>query len=183
MSRNKRMSQKRQINPSFFVFCEGKTEESYITFLRSNYRIPISIHMQIKGQDITQQHISNYKKHKVVHPKDKTYLIYDIDTPDMLERLQKIKNTILLTSNPCFELWYLLHFQEQNALLSNDKCEQQLKTHLPNYEKGILREDLKKCIQEKQQNAVGRASKLKAFANPSSQLFVFIKDLEDAKKM
>jgi len=33
-----------------------------------------------------------------------------IDAPEMLEKLHSIKKAILLLSNPCFELWYILHY-------------------------------------------------------------------------
>ncbi|MDP4915040.1 MAG: RloB family protein [Saprospiraceae bacterium] len=43
MSRNKRIPKGKVINPTFYVFCEGETEEAYINYLRSKYRLPILI--------------------------------------------------------------------------------------------------------------------------------------------
>jgi len=87
MKRQIRKPKGKEINPTFFVFCEGETEEQYIGFLRSEYRLPIVIDAKIAGNRITEKYIRNYKNNKVTHPKDKTYLVYDLDAPKMLEKL------------------------------------------------------------------------------------------------
>lgn len=181
MSRNKRISKGKEINPTFFVFCEGETEEAYICYLRSKYRLPVSIDTKIAGNRITEKYIENYKKNKITHPKDKNYLMYDLDVPEMLERLNTIKNVTLLCSNPCFELWYLLHLQGQSATVTSAECIRKLKNHLPNYAKGLFDNSLKKVIEEKQDKAVSRASKLSPFNNPSSHIFELIKDMEEVQ--
>ena len=33
----------KKINPTYYVFCEGDTEEEYIKHLKHHYRIPIEI--------------------------------------------------------------------------------------------------------------------------------------------
>ena len=43
MGRSRRPPKGKKIKPTFFVFCEGKTEEQYIKLLKSHYRIPIEI--------------------------------------------------------------------------------------------------------------------------------------------
>lgn len=78
------------MKPTFFVFCEGETEEAYVKFLKSRYRIPIEIDSKVAGNRITNKYINNYKKEKFTHVKDKTFLLYDLDTPKMLEKLQQI---------------------------------------------------------------------------------------------
>jgi hypothetical protein len=96
--------------------------------------------------------------------------------------LQAIKNTILLSSNPCFELWYLLHFQEQKSSITSNECVQKLKQQFPNYSKGQFNNHLKNSIDQLQTIAISRASKLQEFENPSSQLFVFINEIEKVKQ-
>lgn len=182
MSRNKRLPKGKVINPTFYVFCEGETEEAYINYLRSKYRLPILIDAKIAGNRITGKYIQNYKKDKTNHPKDITYLVYDIDVTEMLRKLQAIKNTILLSSNPCFELWYLLHVQEQTAEITSKECIQKLKQQFPNYGKGLFNNDLKNKIEKGQSKAVNIASKLQEFKNPSTQMFVFINEIEKVKK-
>ena len=47
-------SRGKKIKPHFWVFCEGETEEAYISFLRSQYRIPIEIVPKTVGNKITE---------------------------------------------------------------------------------------------------------------------------------
>lgn len=182
MSRKNRTSKGKQINPTFFIFCEGETEEQYISFLRANYRLPIVIDAKIAGNRITSGYIRNYKNGRVTHPKDRTYLVYDLDVPEMLKKLESIPGTILLSSNPCFELWYLLHYQDHKAEISSDECNKKICSHHKGYKKGIFDLKLRKKISEKQPIAVIRASKLVKHKNPSTQVYLLIKDLEGIQK-
>ena len=60
MNRNKRTPKGKVINPTFFVFCEGETEEEYIGYLRSKYRLPVLIDAKIAGNRITDKYIQNW---------------------------------------------------------------------------------------------------------------------------
>ena len=62
MSSERQASKGKKINPHFWVFCEGKTEEAYIRFLRSEYRLPVEIVTKIAGCDISERYIRSYKK-------------------------------------------------------------------------------------------------------------------------
>ena len=182
MNRNRRKPKGKQINPTFFIFCEGETEEKYIKFLKSKYRLPIFIYAKIAGNSITEKKIISYKKEKETHPKDKTYLVYDLDVSEMLLKLQAIKNTVLLSSNPCFELWYLLHHQEQKSFISSKDCLNKLQDHHKTYKKGVFDLKLKDKLNEKQEKAINRASKLEIHKNPSTQVFLLINELEEVLK-
>ena len=182
MSREIRKPKGKLINPTFFVFCEGKTEELYIKFLKSKYRLPIDIDTKIAGNRINASHIRNYKSQKQKHPKDRTYLMYDLDAPKMLEKLQGINNTFLISSNPCFELWYLLHFQELTGEIDSNHCLERLQQQFPSFRKEILDEKLKFVLDSKQEKAIHRAMKLEKYKNPSSEVFRLIQDLEEVKK-
>jgi len=132
MGRSRHSSKGKKTNPIFFVFCEGKTEKLYIKFLKSQFRIPFEVDSKIAKNDISENYIKSYKKGKFLHEKDKTFLLYDLDAPKMLEKLQAIKGTILLASNPCIELWYLLHYKEQKAAINCKKCNVELKKNISN---------------------------------------------------
>ncbi|MDA3779646.1 MAG: RloB family protein [Bacteroidales bacterium] len=119
-------SKGKKINPHFLVFCEGETEEAYVCFLRSKYRIPIEIIPKIVGNKITQRIIKNSKQGKFTHAKDKDFLIYDADVPHILEKLKSIKSAVLIASNPSIELWFLLHYKNQTANITTDNCIRQL---------------------------------------------------------
>lgn len=181
MSRTNRIPKGKSINPTFFVFCEGETEEKYISYLRAKYRLPIVIDAKVAGNRITSEYIRNYKQTKINHSKDKTFLIYDLDVPEMLSKLQKIPDAIIIASNPCFELWFLLHFQEQKSAITTIECNSKLKHHHKTYQKGNIDVRLKEKLVEKHDKALHRASKLKMYQNPSTQINLLIQNLDEVK--
>jgi hypothetical protein len=93
----------------------------------------------------------------------------------------KIKNATLIASNPCFELWYLLHYQNQQAELLSKECENSLSTHVKNYKKGNVDDKLKMQLSVKKEEAIERARKLKSYSNPSTDVFRLMEDLEKIK--
>ena len=181
MSRKRQAPKGKKMKPTFFVFCEGKTEELYVKYLKSKYRIPFEIDTQIAQNKITSKYVKNYKTNKFTHENDKTFLIYDLDAPMMLEKLQQIEDTILLASNPCIELWYLLHFKEQKADINCQKCNKKLEKQNSTYSKTLIDEKLRKQLDNKQIKAVNRAKKLSNFGNPSSSIYLLIDELEKVK--
>jgi len=179
----KRHSKKKKINPKFWVFCEGKTEKSYVEYLRAKYRLPIKIIPEIVGSKISNKLISNHISKKEKHPKDKIFLLYDADVNKVLQRLQQIKNIKLLASNPSIELWFLLHYKNQTANITEEDCIRQLgKRNRNTYKKGLIDEKLKKRLEEKQKEACSRAEELVLYNNPSTNIFEFIEELEGVKK-
>jgi hypothetical protein len=182
MKQRKRQSKGKEIRPTFFVFCEGETEEAYIKHLRSCYRLPIEIDAKITGNRITASYISNYKKQRTTHPKDETFLIYDGDIENVVSRLRKIKNADLLLSNPCFELWYLLHCMNQTASLSSEECVTKLKSHIKKYIKGNLNADLKGKLTENKTKATKRAKSLSYGQNPSTLIYRLVEKLDEKNR-
>jgi len=67
MSSKRKASKGKKINPHFWVFCEGETEEAYIRYLRSEYRLPVDIISKISGCDISRRYIQSYKRGKPIH--------------------------------------------------------------------------------------------------------------------
>ncbi len=182
MARAKRISKGKEIRPTFLVFCEGETEENYVKYLRSKYRLPIEIVTKVAGNRINPQYIKNFKQDISIHEKDKTFLMYDLDVEEMFDRLNTIQGTILLSSNPSFELWYLLHFQEQTTRISTLECLKKLISHHPKYLKGKFDLTLIIKIEEGQEKAIHRAKKLQSNSNPSSQVYILVEELEKIKK-
>ncbi len=182
MGSRRRQPNGKKMKPTFFVFCEGETEEAYVKFLKSRYRIPIEIDSKIAGNRITNKYVNNYKKEKFTHVKDKTFLLYDLDAPKMLEKLQRIKDGRLLVSNPCFELWYLLHFKEQKAEIDCRHCVDELAKRSSNYKKGRISLKLKENLTNRQLKAIHRAEKLKSYNNPSTTVYLLAEALEKVKR-
>ena len=178
MTKKGRQSKGKEIRPTFFVFCEGETEKTYIEFLRSKYRIPIEIVVKTAGSGINSNFIKNSKKKYTTHQKDKTFLIYDCDVKDITGKLLRINEVQLLLSNPCFEIWYLLHFHNQTSEITSKKCVEKLYEHIANYKKGKLTEHIKTELNENQHNAIKRAKELTESKNPSTNIYVFVEELE-----
>ncbi|MDR2971984.1 MAG: RloB family protein, partial [Bacteroidales bacterium] len=155
-----------------------ETEEAYINYLRSQYRLPIEIKVRKKGGDINERYISNFKSNHTRHKKDETFLIYDSDVPEIVKKLKQIRNAELLLSNPCFEIWYLLHFQTQTAELASAQCISELEKHVHDYKKGALNVSLKEILSLNKAEAIKRAEGLEVGKNPSTAIYALIKRLD-----
>jgi hypothetical protein len=183
-SKKRRISKGKKINPKFWVFCEGKTEKAYVEYLRAKYRLPIKIITQITGSKINENLIASHISKKEKHPKDKIFLLYDADVEDVLQRLLRIKKAKLLVSNPSIELWFLLHYKNQTANITENECIRQLNNRNKSlYKKGFIDYNLKKYLDVKQKIACNRAKKTVLYNNPSTNIFVFIDELEKVKDM
>ena len=114
------MASKREPSPSLrmrkiaLVICEGETEVCYINLLKSWYKSPIRIISHIEGTKITPSLVEKRTKELKISQWDKvhTFLMYDMDVQAINEKLRKCKAEMLL-SNPCFEIWLLLHAKDQ----------------------------------------------------------------------
>jgi len=178
MGRKARISKGKQMKPNFFVFCEGETEIAYVKFLRSLYRAPIQVIPKKGKSNISEDFIVKSKNEYVQTDQDKVFLMYDLDVDGMLEQLQKISNAELLVSNPCVELWFLLHYQEQKAEITSEKCVQKYQKVSKGYKKGVLSEEEKEVFTKNRESAIDRAKKLAAFQNPSTTVFKLLEELK-----
>ena len=175
-------SKGKKINPHYWVFCEGETEEAYVIYLRTRYRIGIDIVPKIIGNKITSRILVQFKQDKTTHLKDKDFLIYDADVPETLERLKAIRSATLIASNPSIEFWFLLHYKNQTANITTKECIKELCNRNRNqYKKGIIDHELESKLAEHCPKACQRAEKLELFNNPSSNMFIFIEELEKHK--
>ena len=178
MGRKARMSKEKQMKPNFFVFCEGETEIAYVKFLRSLYRAPIQVIVKKGKSNISEDYIERSQNEYVRTEQDKVFLMYDLDVDGILEQLQKIPKAELIVSNPCVELWFLLHYQEQKTEISSDKCIKELQKISKEYKKGSLSEEEKDVLAKNKDQALERAKKLVEFQNPSSMVYKLLEKLK-----
>lgn len=178
MAKYPRRSKGKKINPTFFIFCEGKSEDAYISFLKSKYRVPIEILSKKEGNRITQKYVNNTLKPLPRHQKDKLFLMYDLDAPGMLDKLRGIKAATLLVSNPCFELWYILHYCTQSSEIFSQQCIKKLTTLCKSYRKGAICVKLRDKLSEDLKKAGDRARKLTLYQNPSTSVYLLIEELD-----
>lgn len=178
----RRPSKGKKINPHFWVFCEGETEEAYVYWLRTRYRLPVEVVAKVSGSDISERYIQAYKKGKPTHPKDRNFLIYDADVPAILTRLTQIRGATLIASNPSIELWFLLHYKNQTISLSEAECIRQIENRNGcKYAKGSLDKKLIKRLTEHLKDACKRARALVLYSNPSTNMHALIEVFEKAK--
>lgn len=177
MAKYPRKSKGKEIKPTFFVFCEGESEEAYISFIRSKYRVPIQIKSKIAKNKINQKYVNRILRPLPKLEKDKYFLMYDLDVPEILEKLFSIKDTILLVSNPCIELWYILHTCNHTAEATSQQCVAQLERICRGYRKGSICDKLRHELTTGEENASKRAKKLTLFNNPSTSVYLLFEEL------
>lgn len=176
----RRVKRDKKIKPTFFVFCEGETEEAYVKFLRSHFRMAsVVVKPSVTGNKISRKFINSSKQGQPTHPKDIDFLMYDLDVAGMFEKLNSVPNTIVVASNPCLELWFLLHYKNQRVAMDTNSCLKDLENRLgkSGYKKGVLNDTLQFKFSEQMFRAIGRAKDLKYPTNPSTQVWVLLEKL------
>ena len=188
------MASKREPAPSLrmrkiaLVICEGETEVCYINLLKTWYKSPIRIVSHIEGTKITPSLVEKRTKELKISQWDKvhTFLMYDMDVQAINQKLQKCKAEMLL-SNPCFEIWLLLHAKDQKTAIETDSLIKELKKSAPvwmNYSKSAFTDTQKAFLNNNTDVAVSRAKKLHEFQNPSTGIYKLIEMLSsDARQL
>lgn len=178
------MASKREPSPSMrmrkiaLVICEGETEERYINLLKKWYKSPIRIVSHIEGTKITQSLVDNRTRELKLSKYDKvhTFLMYDMDVPSINEKLLACKAEKLL-SNPCFEIWLLLHAKDQKTAITTDALIKELKksAHVwKNYTKSDFTNTQESFLKNNTDTATSRAKDLKELQNPSTGIYKLI---------
>jgi len=119
----------------YFTQLEKKQDKYHFIFASSNDTDPSGI-INAAAKEARKQEIS-------IKDGDFSAAVFDIDLD--LNKINNIENTInfakkknveLYSSNPCFELWYLLHFAySTKSYGSNLEVIKELRKYIPNYEK------------------------------------------------
>ena len=170
------------MNPTFFVFCEGKTEAAYVDLLRRSFRVPVEIIARVSDSNISQPYIDRCKRERFSTQDDKTFLMFDLDVPGMMEHLRKIKDAVLLLSNPCVEYWFVLHYKDTNKEMSSAECLALLKGIDADYRKGTFSTAMKKVLIEAIEDAAKRARIKEAYTNPSSTIHLLTDEIIAVKR-
>ena len=132
--------------------------------------------------NISQPYIDRCKRDRFTTSDDKTFLMFDLDVPGMLEHLRKIKDTVLLLSNPCIEYWFLLHFKDTHKELSSAECFAMLKSVDADYAKGGFSPVMKNVLIDAIEDASKRAKSKNAYSNPSSTVHLLTDEIITFRK-
>lgn len=179
MARDIRKSKAKKMRPIFFVFCEGETEVAYVNHLKSKYRLPIQIVPRKSDSNISCRYIENCKREYFTTNSDKTFLMYDLDVDGILDKLTCIPEVTLLVSNPCVELWFLLHNQECRVEMDSKTCLRKYESVSNGYKKGKLGSYDLHLFNQGEDVAVARAKMMNAPANPSTTVYKLVEALRE----
>lgn len=148
----------------FLIAAEGsKTEPQYFS-LFNNRHATIQIKCLKGGHGSSPPQVlkrmKTWLQENSLKDSDEAWLVVDKDqwTDQQIMQLytwsQSKMNYGFALSNPKFEYWLLLHFEDGKGVYSSEQCSERLRRHLPDYDKEI---DLRKISPDKIGEAVGRA--------------------------
>lgn len=196
---NDRVRKVRKQKRKILIAAEGKnkTEKTYfsnfedgkktynITYARGNNTDPLKlVKMLIKEIDELKLDLQD---------DDVAYCIFDTDVDPNKNKiieeaiqLARKNNIKIITSSPCFELWFLLHYDYTTANMDSEEVIKRLKEYYPKYEKNInIYPDIIKEIDL----AIDRAKKLEKYqtdnnrrigtveANPNTEVYKIVEYL------
>jgi hypothetical protein len=159
--------------PRILIVCEGtRTEPSYFQDMRRLCRSPIDLELSPGGtpKTLVERAAKKKKEATKLGKKDRNLLydsvwcVFDVDEHPFLPEAkeQATANGIhLAVSNPCFELWLLLHFQDQRAHIERDRVQRLFRDCIPDYGKDVPCERLLPLCED----AVQRAQALEDWQN------------------
>lgn len=181
--RERKFKKARQPKKVFLVVCEGETEEEYVNMLKRHYRLPIAIKTKVSGNAVNPRLVNQYMKELGLGKEDecRVFYVYDADVDCIAERLLKLPGLTIL-SNPSIELWYLMHCRDNRRFIAPESIMKELSSShkvWDSYAKGRLNPEQQKFLLSNQELACSRAEKINWPANPSSNMHLFIKALED----
>lgn len=204
-TQKKRESGKRKERCILLIGLEGrnKTEKGYFTGLsreQNQYIVkysdkgdtdPISI-MEMMKQEM---------KRLDFDPEEGDVAICMIDTDTDLSKQDQIDRAVtigkhegisLCLSNPCFEIWYLLHYKyTTKQFISSEALIRELKKHIPDYEKKIVYYD---SLKNRRTEAIRNAKKLEQYhyelhhpagsmtRNPSTDVYQVVEMLDRTER-
>lgn len=167
---------------TFFVFCEGKTEAVYVKFLEGECKSPVRVVPKPAKSSISRKSIDNALQRRGWTPGlDRVFLMFDLDVEGMEDRLRVIDDATPLLSNPCIELWFLLHAEDVRAELTSKACLDRLKSRVADYKKGYIDAKLTAVLRDGLASAIARAKSLHGQGNPSSAVYLLVEAMEAAR--
>jgi hypothetical protein len=138
------------------IVCEGEvTEPNYFNDLKHLTRSLVDLEIEPGGNPKTLVELAvglkktaekDAKRSKDENLKyDAVWCVFDVDEhPRLAEAKQQARDNGIkvAVSNPCFELWALLHFQDQRRHIERDEVRRLCRHYMPGYEKRLPCETL-----------------------------------------
>lgn len=135
--------------PRILIVCEGRvTEPKYFSALRHHEKIFVNLDMSGGGvpKTLVERAVKRKReadrmaksRHDDNLRYDHVWCVFDVDEhPNIADARQQARDNgvRLAISNPCFELWLLLHFQDQRSPLGRSAVHNECVQHMPGYVK------------------------------------------------
>ena len=150
MARNRRRFRRatgrRRYRKLFVIATEGiKTEPSYFAIFNDRSVVYVRWLRGNHGSSPAQvlQRMEQHLQTHQIAETDEAWLVVDKDqwSDEQLAELhrwsQGADNRGLALSNPRFEYWLLLHFEDGAGISSSQECSRRLRRHLPDYDKSV----------------------------------------------
>jgi hypothetical protein len=128
-----------------WVYCEGKTEVRWLDYLQRRFR-DLAIHIEREGEvgaptTIVERAAEKArelrrKRRNPTEGRDEVWVVFDRDEhPDVAGPMGQACGLGIgvAFSNPCFELWPLLHCADQAAWIHRHDCQRKLHGLHPKY--------------------------------------------------
>ena len=174
------------------IVCEGaRTEPSYFEGLRQRRRLRTAQVRVFPGRTSGNEPstlIGFARKLQVEFPTAEVFCVFDYDgRPQIMELLDQCRAKPELRpvlSNPCVELWFLLHYEYFAREETQQDLKRRLRAHIPRYEK--LGTSLYDLLESHQARALPRARRLRENhealgrlpqANPSTSVDILVEVL------
>jgi len=150
----------------FVLACEGRNAEPryFRRFSESDSAVSVKcLPVAGKSPERLLRKLRRNVDDNPLSPNDEAWMVVDRDqwSPSERDRLsswiQSEQQYGLALSNPSFEYWLLLHFEDGYGINSARDCMHRLKRHIPHYDKSVDRMD---CTQDQIRQAISRAKAL-----------------------
>ncbi len=193
-----RRKPRREPYDKVLIICEGsKTEPNYFNGLKNAHRLN-NANVKIIGKGATPMKIVDFAKEKYRNeeiagdPFDKVFCVFDKDThhdyetaKQAIEKMKPNGTYVAIISIPAFEYWLLLHYIYSTGPCTSSEVLNQLKQHMPEYEKG--HKNIFTQLQDKLEKAKKNAkkslkdSKKTDTDNPSTRVHELVNILQKLK--
>lgn len=176
---------KNKTEKTYFSNFEDSKKSYNVTYARGNNTDPLKL-VKMLIKEIAELRLD-------LQDDDVAYCIFDTDVDSnkntIIEeaiQLAKKNNINIITSSPCIELWFLLHYDYTTANMNNEEVIRKLKKYYPKYKKNI---NIYPDIIEKIDLAIDRAKKLEKYqinnkqrigtveANPNTEVYKIVEYL------
>ena len=153
----------REPRQTVFIACEGaKTEPNYFKAFKNELgAVNVTVRI-VPGDDCGTDPVSVVAAAKEARDDgwDHSWAVFDTERHGTRPNLPTPpKGVHRAVSNPCFEVWYILHYTDSTRQYEDgDRCVNALKQHIPDYQKSM---NVHAILGSKTDSALQNASKLR----------------------